>query len=156
MASSTGGFDNTSHPLINFHEPPGSLTALRQELANHPDIVEKAILGTSFEDCLGIIALHLDIALDGMYDVEPLCSMLVEVLRKRRFFPTSPHLRHSSLVDAELIETEGLVSIEKRDRNVTTIIPEDTILTDTGSSRVEKCTDNSIDSSNGQSGKIDC
>lgn len=128
--NSAGGTDDTTHHLILIKEPPASLVALRKELAFHPDICSEAVKGNSFQEVLGIICLQLDIAVDGLYDVEPFCAMLVEVLRKRRFFSSSPHLRHKDLVDVELVEREGTVELVERDRNVSTQLPTDAVVVD--------------------------
>lgn len=131
--NSGGGTDDTTHHLILIKEPPASLVALRQELAFHPDICAEAVKGNSFQEVIGISCLQLDIAVDGIYDVEPICAMLVEVLRKKRFHSSSsshPHLSHKDLVDVELVEKEGTVELVKRDRNVTTILPEDAVVTE--------------------------
>lgn len=125
--NSAGGYDD-SHHLVAIHQPPASLIALREELVYHPDIFEYAALGVDFEDVLGRIALKLDIALDGVYDVEPLCAVLVEAMRKRRFFPGNPSLRHKDLMDVELVEKEGKIELQERNRMVDTIVPDDAII----------------------------
>jgi hypothetical protein len=134
--NSDGGYDDTTHSLVSFHEAPASLVALREELIHHSDITDVAQKGSTFEECLGLIALQLDIALDGFYDVEPLCKMLVEALRNRRFHSSEPHKRASGLVDVELIEREGEVEIIKRDRTVETLAPEGSIVTTTKKKKV--------------------
>jgi hypothetical protein len=118
-----GGYDETTHHLIALHEPPDSLSELRKELAFHPDISSYAQEGLTFEDCLGRIALKLDIVLDGDYEVGPLCEVLVTALRARKSHTTAPHLRHSSLIDVELVEKEGEMEIVERDRAVQTVVP---------------------------------
>lgn len=135
VTKNINGEYNNSHPLLEIKEVPPGLVALRGELIYHADIVEYAQEGTDFSDCLGRIAVKLDIVLDGFYDVEPLCSMLTEALRNRRFFPKSPHLRHRDLVDVELVEKEGSLEIVERDRNVATIIPEEAIIMENDHSR---------------------
>lgn len=129
--NSEGGYDLETHHLLVIHEPPASLVALRKELLHHKDILDEAQKGATFEECIGIIAAKLDIVLDGSYNGDDLCSMLVDVLRKRHMYKGSPHLRHSRLVDAELLEKEGSVEIVKRDRNVSTILPDGAVVTDT-------------------------
>lgn len=127
----SGGGNNDSHHLIQLHEAPESLIALRQELVYHPDITNYAQNGKTFEECLGIIALHLDIALDGIYDCEPLCKVLVTALKNRRIYPNSPHLRAQGLLDIELVEKEGSLEVVERDRSVFTNVSEETIITNT-------------------------
>jgi hypothetical protein len=124
----SGGPNNDTHHLIALNEPPESLRQLREELAHHSDITEYAQHGVSFGDCLGRIALKLDIALDGEYDCEPLCEVLVTALRNRRLHPTQPHLRAMGLMDVELVEKEDGISLEKRDRNVETKIPDGSVV----------------------------
>ncbi len=130
MADNIKKEDHTTHHLLSLREPPSSLVALRQELAFHSDITDYAQHGADFGEVLGRIALKLDIALDGDYNAEDLCGVLVEALRHRRFFPDSPHLRAKGLVDVELIETETEVTLVKRDRNVQTVLPTDAIITE--------------------------
>lgn len=120
-----GGGDLTTHHLIALHEPPESLTALRNELAFHPDLVSKIYDQPTFETVLAALCTQLDIVVDGLYDVGPLCSMLVSALRNRRFNPGSPHLRADGLVDVELIEKEGSVELVKRDRSIETVAPKE-------------------------------
>lgn len=126
------GYDHETHHLIQIRQPPPSIIALREELPKHPDIYNEAIKGNTFEECIGIIAARLDVVLDGLYDPEPLCAMLVDVLRKRHMFGSNPSLRHPDLVDVELVEREDSVEVVKRDRNVKTITPENTIITRSG------------------------
>lgn len=119
-------------PLVNIHQPPDSLVALRKELQKHPDICEACSVPTirTFEETLAVIAMKLDIALDGSYDVGPLCEVLVSALRNRGKFNTVPHLRDSRLLDVEMLEKEGEVEIVQRDRNVETLVPKDSIVTE--------------------------
>lgn len=124
--NNSGGTDNDTHYLIQLKEAPDSLIALREELLKHPDICEYAVQGDTFEDCLGRIALKLDIALDGMYDIQPLCAMLVSVLRKRHMFGANPHLRHKGLISAELVETEKGVELREAGPEVT--VPADAVV----------------------------
>ena len=134
-----GGYDNTTNTLIALHEPPASLVALRNELAFHPEVCEFAIQGDTFEECLGRIATKLDIVLDGLYDVEPLCAMLVEALQSIRFQTrqNQPHLRATGLVDAEIVETAGEVKLIERDRSVTTVLPKDAIVTESSTTQLK-------------------
>lgn len=124
-----GGYDDTTHHLLTLHEPPAVLVAFREELLKHPDILAYAEKAAGFEEALAKVALQLDIALDGMYEPVPLLIMLTEALRNRRFFPASPHLRASGLVDVELIEKEGEeISLVERDRDVATLLPDGAIV----------------------------
>jgi hypothetical protein len=129
--NSSGGFDDTTHHLIHIHQPPDTLVTLREELAYHPDVIEFAQKGETFEECLGRIALKVDIALDGEYDCEDLCGVLVTALRNRRFHPQNPHLRVPGLEDVELVEKEDSVELVRRDRNVATKVPEGSVVTET-------------------------
>jgi hypothetical protein len=124
--NSSGGIDNDTHYLVQLKEPPDSIIALREELPKHSDIYEAARQGNTFEECLGIIAAKLDIALDGHYDVQPLCAMLVSVLRKRNMFGAYPHLRHPELIAVELVEKEGEVELREAGPEVT--IPADAVV----------------------------
>jgi hypothetical protein len=131
MSNSSGGYDKDTHYLLSIHEPPASLVALRIELVKHPDIYLAAQKSSTFEESLAIIGEKLDIVLDGDYDVEPLCAMLVDCLRKRGRHKDSPHLRHASLIDAEIIETEKGITLATRDRGVSTELPPGSVLTET-------------------------
>jgi hypothetical protein len=137
--NSSGGYDD-SHPLVALYQPPATLVALREELAYHSDIIEFAKHGETFEECLGRVALKLDIALDGEYDCSDLCGVLVTALRNRRFHPQSPHLRVQGLEDVELIEKEGSVELIRRDRNVATKVPEGSITVETTNENTPKGT----------------
>jgi len=109
-----GGVDHSTHHLLSIHEPPTALVALREELQYHPDIVEYAQQGNSFEECLARIGTMLDIALDGVYDGSEICALFVRVLRNKRFGITE---LDSQLVPAELVEREGEISLETRPEN---------------------------------------
>lgn len=102
-------------PTLLIKEPPASLLALRAELAlpANIDIYQAGIKGTSFEDCIGIIAAQLDIALDGDYEPDKLCEVLVEAMRARGKFASQPHLRAQGLVAVELEERDGEVEIKE-------------------------------------------
>lgn len=78
----------------------------------HPDIYMYAQRGKTFEECCGIIAAHLDIVLDGMYDADKLCEVLVESLRNRRMYPNEPWKRHPALHAAEIVERKDTVEVE--------------------------------------------
>jgi len=68
---------------------------LREELQKpqNRDIHDAAILGRDFEECLGIIAKELSIVLDGDYDVDKLCTLLVTQLRARHYLPLATRLK---------------------------------------------------------------
>ena len=117
--------DHTTHPLLEIKQVPTSLIQLREELQHHTDICEYAAKGTTFEECLGKIALQLDIALDGIYDMDPLCEVLLIALKNRRLHGRSPHLRAPGLVDVEMIETEGGLELTERDRSISTLAGSD-------------------------------
>lgn len=108
-----GGYDNFN-PFVEIKEPPASLVTLRNLLQRpeNADILEAASKAKDFEDALGIIALQLDILLDGLYEVDQLCEVLNNSLSARGLHSTSPHKRDSRLVAAELVEREGTVTIE--------------------------------------------
>lgn len=124
------GYDHDTHHLIQIRQPPPSIIALREELPKHPDIYNEAVKGNTFEECIGIIAARLDMVLDGLYDPEPLCAMLVDVLRKRHMYGSNPSLRHPDLIDVELVEKEGTVEIVERDRNSITIPTDGAVVTE--------------------------
>jgi hypothetical protein len=113
-----GGNDYDSHYLLAIKEVPTSLIELRREMGYHPDICAIAIKEDTFSTVLASIALQLDIALDGTYDVGPLCEMLVEALRSKRFNTVSratPHLRSSKLMNVELVETASEITLVERE-----------------------------------------
>lgn len=122
MATNRKRHDLDTHHLIELREPPASLVALRAELSFHPDIVEYASVGQSFSECLGRIALKLDIVLDGDYDAEKLCEVLEEGMRNRRLYPGSAGLLGKGLVRAELVETEGELILRKVENNEAPIV----------------------------------
>lgn len=107
------GVDHETHHLLEIRQPPEALVALRNELPYHKDIYEYAIQGKNFEDCMAKIGEKLDIVLDGLYDGDKLCEVLVTALRNRRFHGNQPHLRHPALVSAEIIERKGVVSLDR-------------------------------------------
>lgn len=106
------GADHSTHHLLEIRHPPDSIVALRNELPMHPDIYMYAQRGKTFEECCGIIAAHLDIVLDGMYDADKLCEVLVESLRNRRMHPNEPWKRHPALHAAEIVERKDTVEVE--------------------------------------------
>lgn len=106
------GYKETHH-LIEERVPPPSMIRLRNELAKHPDIYKQASESNTIEDCLGIIAARLDIVLDGLYDVPDLCDLLCRALEQRGQHGNRPHLLDSRLINAELVEREGEISLEE-------------------------------------------
>lgn len=125
-----GGHDLSTHPLISIHEPPAALVAFRSELVLHTDISAAASKETTFEGAIATVAEKLGIIVDGMYDPIDLLSMLTEALKSRGSFAASPHLRAKGLMDVELIEKEGTVELVERDREVATLLPEDTVVSE--------------------------
>lgn len=113
--------EDRSNAYLSLKVPPPSIIALREELTHHQDIYDYAIQGTSFEDCMAKIAEKLDILLEGMYDAEKLAEVLVEALRNRRFHGNQPHLRSKHLVNVELVERKGTMTIEKVEGDIGTI-----------------------------------
>jgi hypothetical protein len=115
-----GGYNNPND-LVEIKEPPASIVQLRRELEKpeNKDIADYAAQGTTFEDCVGRIALCLSIALDGDYDAVELCAMLVEAMRNRGKpgMTASPHLQAGGLVDAEIVEkVDGELTLEKANK----------------------------------------
>lgn len=106
------GYD-TSHHLIERKVLPPALQALQQELAKpeNAKLSEAAQKGRDFEECLGIIAAQLDIALDGLYDVPDLCDLLVNAIRNKHLYVSNPHMRDQRLMNVELLEKEGTVEL---------------------------------------------
>lgn len=117
------GVDHETHHLLEIRQPPSSLVALRNELPYHKDIYEYAIQGRTFEECCAKIGEKLDIVFDGLYDGDKLCEVLCVALRNRRFHGNQPHLRHPALVNAELVERKGTVSLEVVEGGIGTIAP---------------------------------
>lgn len=105
-------------PGIAIQEPPSSILALREELTKHVDIYDYAIKGNNFEECCARIAERLDIVVDGAYDADKLCSMLVNALRNRRFHGSQPHLRAGGLQAVEIVERKDNISLEVKTDNV--------------------------------------
>lgn len=119
-----GGYRDEHH-LILEKIPPLSVVALRTELClpQNSDIFNEAIKAPNFEMALATIGVMLDICLDGDYDAGELCDVLVSAMRARHTHSNQPHLRDSRLVNAEMIERAGTVSLEKVEREVATIAP---------------------------------
>ena len=53
-------------------------------LPQNKDLYEATFKGENFEECLGILAAQLGIALNGYYDAGNLCGVLLERMRSRR------------------------------------------------------------------------
>jgi hypothetical protein len=123
------GVDHETHALLEIRQPPPSIIALRDELEklrtshNEQDrkLYEKVKAENTFEGCIGELAAGLDILLDGMYDVEPLCGVLVDCLRKRHLNINQPHLRNNQLVNVELVERADTVGILEVEGDIGTI-----------------------------------
>lgn len=109
-----GGY-NKVNSFVLIKEAPETLIQLRTELQlpQHADIVTACIPAKTFEESIGIIALHLDIALDGTYEAVPLFTMLINALRNRFIagMASQPHKRAAGLVRAEMHESEGEVKL---------------------------------------------
>lgn len=89
ISKELNGAYNTDHPYLEIKEVPSSLVALRAELMkphNH-DIMTYAAEGKNFGECMSRIATFLGVAVDGLYDVGPLCSVLLTMLRERKRVP---------------------------------------------------------------------
>ena len=108
--------EDRSHHLLVIKEVPESLYVMRRMLLEpqHADIKAEAMKAATFEESIGIIAAMLDIALDGDYEPDPLFTMLCEALRNRGSFKSQPHLRAAGLVNAELVERDGDVTLERK------------------------------------------
>lgn len=119
--------DTTRHHLLQIKEPGDALVFLRLELSKpqNADIFKWASKGNSFEECCGIIAAHLDIVLDGMYDGDELCLLLAECLHNRHSLKSKnqPHLLHPSLMNVELVERDNDVTVEIVEEEVNMIVP---------------------------------
>lgn len=81
---------------------PKSVEALREELKKHPDIYDYAILGTTFEDCLGRIAVKVNLILDGYYDVDDLCDKLIQLMKKHK-----PLIINSASMETSILSPQG-------------------------------------------------
>ncbi len=95
------------HHLLEIKLTPPGITELARELQKpeHCKIRELAQREGTFEEVLGTIAAQLDIALDGLYNPEELCRMLVKALRSGKrgkdLVTTS-----SALKEVEIMEIE--------------------------------------------------
>lgn len=104
------------HHLIQEKVTPMSIQMLAKELAEpqHVDIYEAGKLGKSFEECMGIIAAKLDIALDGSYDAAMLADVLLQALRRRKPGAIqNHHLADPRLKNVELVERQNTVTLEE-------------------------------------------
>jgi hypothetical protein len=124
MSHNKSGVDLTTHPLLIFKEPGSALVALRNELPLHPEIFTYANQGATIEDCLGRIATKLDIALDGEYNLDDLCGLLMTCLAaKRQKIPLSEIHKLAGLTQVELIERENTVELAPTE--ITQIAPQE-------------------------------
>lgn len=89
MGGNTSGPTSTSTHL----RIPPAMEALQTELRNHPQLMaelrieEAAGRCKTFEDCLAIIASHVDVVLHGMYggnEIADMCAMLHNKLVEKR------------------------------------------------------------------------
>lgn len=100
------GYKNEHH-LIQEKVAPQEV----QQLANllllprYKGIRDKAIEGSTFEECIGIIAAFYDIALDGQYDIPEVCKMLVQVMTGHKSVV-------KELIPVELVEREENFTLE--------------------------------------------
>lgn len=117
------GHDLDTHHLISLKQPPPSMIALRNELAlpSNKDIYDEAIKGKNIEESLGTVAARLDILLDGTYDMEALCNVLMTALKSRYGYKNQPHLRDSRLVSAEIVERKEELTVERVETDIATI-----------------------------------
>ena len=108
--------DRTTNPYLILKQVPDSFIALRTELAKpeNIDIFNASIRESSFEGSIATIAEKLDIVVDGLYDIGPLCNVLAAAMRQRHL---SPELRHAGipgLVEGvEIVETADSISLER-------------------------------------------
>lgn len=105
---------NDAHHLLELKEIPASLEELRRQLTlpENTDIRDYAIQGASFQECIARVATFLSIVLDGDYDVGPLCEVLVNAITSRNLVGAYPHLSDERLVNAEIVEKEGEVTLQ--------------------------------------------
>lgn len=110
-----GGYDD-GHSLLELKLIPDSLTRLRNliQQPENKDICDYAEQGATFEDCCARIGTFLGIVLDGTYDAAPLCTMLCEAIEGRKVagYSSNPAGASSSLVSAEIVETQGELRLE--------------------------------------------
>lgn len=100
------GYKNDHH-LIQEKVAPESVQRLATllQLPRYKGVRDKAIEGSTFEDCIGIIAAFYDIALDGEYDIPEVCKMLCEVMLGNKSVV-------KELIPVELIEREDTFTLE--------------------------------------------
>jgi len=116
------------HWLILEKIPPESVVRLRELIAKpeHHDLYIRAIKGSTFEECIGILAACLDIALDGLYEASDLCEMLCDAINKRHTVDNKPWIANSHLISAELVERQGELSLEENPNGeMGTLVPSD-------------------------------
>src|SRR5258708_16555155 len=95
------------HHLLEIKLTPPGVTELARELQKpeHKKIRELAQREGNLEEIVGTIAAQLDIALDGFYNPEELCSMLVKALRSGKR-GADLLATNSALAEVELVEIE--------------------------------------------------
>lgn len=109
--------EDRSHSLLVIKRTPEALVQLRSRLCQpqHEDIYNEAVKAATFEEVLGTVAAMLDIAVDGYVDVDNFCTTLCTALDNRgdRRFTGQPHLTAPGLVNAEMVERSGTITLEK-------------------------------------------
>lgn len=112
------GYKN-DHPLIVEKVAPESLLELRRllQLPANKDLHDVGIKGATFSECIGNMAATLGIVLDGLYDGEALCELLVKAIKNRG---EGKNIREADprLVGARVTETEDSVHIDRFERGV--------------------------------------
>lgn len=110
------GSYNEAHHLLELKEVPASLTQLRTlfQQPENADIVAYAQQGGSFQECIARTATFLNIALDGLYEVGPLCEVLCNaILSRDSIGQIAPHKADGRLVEAEIVETDGEITLQR-------------------------------------------
>lgn len=121
-------YDLGTHSHLLIKRPPESINILAAELAlpQNATLAARANKGKTFEECIGILAADLDIALDDTYtpeDIAGLAEVLVKRMRDRHERPNQPHLADSRLVNAELVERGETFTLEEVGRAIGAIAP---------------------------------
>jgi hypothetical protein len=119
-----GQYDD-SHHLLEIKMLPHSLILFRNLLQReeNADIKEYVSKGNSFEECLARTATFLSIVVDGDYDVGPLCEVFINAINTRKLVGNQPHLSDVRLVNAEIVETEGDVTLQRVEEAVEEAAP---------------------------------
>jgi len=126
------GYAN-NHALVQEKIVPLAFRLLAEELAKpqNADLSARAIKGNSFEECLGILAADLSIALDGNYTPEDLIG-IAEVLLARMRARNEPGFNgqfdlpsktDARLKNVELVERAKEITLEEVGLALNTIAP---------------------------------